>query len=215
MTEKLGNMGTGGKWAVACGARVFLHSDTLRIAASLVILAWCALFSATAKASCDRRANARAAITSPETRSFQTFGLLLHSQGNSEDEDDNSSIVGLWHIKFLSGGQVFDEGFDQFHSDGTEILNDTAPPQPANGAGTVCLGVFKKTGPRTYKLKHPFWSFDANGILVGTGVFLEQIIVDKDGKSFSGSFSFFTYDLNGAVTSQVTGELTAERITAD
>jgi hypothetical protein len=152
----------------------------------------------------------------PEAHFFQTERLQQQSpQSSAADEDDNAPIVGLWHVRFLSGGQLFDEGFDQWQSDGTEILNDTAPPQPANGAGTICLGVFKKTGPRTYKLRHPFWSFDANGNLAGTGVFLENITVDKSGNNYGGSFSFFTYDLNGNVTSGVTGEIKAERITVD
>jgi hypothetical protein len=110
---------------------------------------------------------------------------------------------------------VFDEGYDQWHSDGTEILNDTAPPQPANGAGTICLGVYKKTGPRTYTIKHPFWSFDATGTLVGTGVILEVVTLDRSGNSYTGSFEFITYDLQGNVTSDTTGELKAERITVD
>jgi hypothetical protein len=65
------------------------------------------------------------------------------------------------------------------------------------------------------KLKHPFWSFDANGNLAGTGLILEQVTVAKTGNSYSGSFTFITYDLSGNVTAQVTGDMKAERITAD
>ena len=133
----------------------------------------------------------------------------------STKQDDDASIVGFWHVLFVSGGQVFDEGYDQWHSDWTEILNDTAPPQPANGTGTICLGVYKKTGPRTYKSKHPFWSFDATGTLVGTGVILENLIVDPSGNDYTGSFEWITYDLNGHVTSDTKGELKAKRITVD
>jgi hypothetical protein len=133
----------------------------------------------------------------------------------STKQDDDASIVGFWHVLFVSGGQVFDEGYDQWHSDWTEILNDTAPPQPANGTGTICLGVYKKTGPRTYKSKHPFWSFDATGTLVGTGVILENLIVDDSGQHYTGSFEWITYDLNGHVTSDTKGELKAKRITVD
>src|SRR6516164_8310563 len=90
----------------------------------------------------------------PSQNSDQSFGDTAG--------DGNVAITGLWHVKFLAGGQTFDEGFDLWNSDGTEILNDIAPPQPANGSGTICLGVFKTVGPRTYKLRHPFWIFDAN-----------------------------------------------------
>src|SRR5437870_892905 len=81
-------------------------------------------------------------------------------------------------VLLVSDGQPFDEGFDAWQSGGTEILNDTLPPQPANGGGTVCLGVYKKIGPRTYKLKHPFWSFDANANLAGSGVLGEIVTLD-------------------------------------
>jgi hypothetical protein len=64
--------------------------------------------------------------------------MSLPSSQDGKD-DENVSIVGLWTVTFNSNGQVFDQGYDQWHSDGTEILNDTAPPQPANGAGTICL----------------------------------------------------------------------------
>lgn len=212
--QKLEDMGITAKNALARAAQPFFHGRTSRVMLCLTIVAGCALFSANAKGACDRPGKASSAAALMEKRPFQILGLSQPAQTNLED-DDNDSIVGLWHVKFLSGGQLFDEGFDQFHSDGTEILNDTAPPQPANGAGTVCLGVFKKTGPSTYKLQHPFWIFDANGILAGTGVFLEEIVVDKEGKTFSGTFSFFTYDLSGAVTSQATGDLRGERITVD
>jgi hypothetical protein len=43
-----------------------------------------------------------------------------------------ASIVGLWDIRFLAGDQVVDEGFDVWHSDGTETLNDTPPPVTGN-----------------------------------------------------------------------------------
>jgi hypothetical protein len=51
-------------------------------------------------------------------------------------------IIGLWDIKFYSGGQLVDEGFDAWHGDGTETLNDTPPPV----TGNVCLGVWAQTG---------------------------------------------------------------------
>ncbi|MBV9726607.1 MAG: hypothetical protein JO299_15715 [Gammaproteobacteria bacterium] len=177
------------------------------------------LYAAGAHASCDALASR---LNTPQVKAAalawqKSQPSLLGAAGqistfNGGDGDDDGSLVGLWHTYFLSGGQVFDEGFDQFTSDGLEILNDTAPPQPANGSGTICLGVFKKTGHGTFKLRHPFWSFDAKGVLVGTGLILEHIVLDKDADSYSGSFSFLTYDLTGALTFETTGELRAQRI---
>jgi hypothetical protein len=128
-------------------------------------------------------------------------------------EEGSASIVGLWYVTFVSGGQVFDTGYDQWHNDGTEILNDTAPPQPANGAGTVCLGVYKQTQPGSIKLKHPFWAFDASGNFAGNGVISETIALDSEGNAYHGSFSYKVYDPSGNLIFSTTGTLSAQRIT--
>jgi hypothetical protein len=181
---------------------------------AVAVLACCALLPASATASCGRPANAGAAAISPASPLLQRLGPVQQAAA-STGASGPASIVGLWHVIFVSGGQLFDEGFDAWHSDGTEILNDTAPPQPANGAGTVCLGVFKKTGPGTYKLKHPFWSFDANANLAGSGFITEIVTLDAGGNSYHGSFTFDLFDLSRNLIAEVTGDLTAERITPD
>jgi hypothetical protein len=76
-------------------------------------------------------------------------------------------------------------------------------------------GVYKKAGPRAYKLKHPFWTFDANAKLAGTGVIQEQVTMADNGNSYSGSFKYITYDLKGKITGQVSGDIKAERITVE
>jgi hypothetical protein len=181
---------------------------------SVAVLALITMFVPGASAACSAPSNARFGITSPES----TF---LLGEGNvarfsyEEAAEEEPSIVGLWHVFFVSGGQPFDEGFDEWHSDGTEVLNDTAPPQPANGAGTVCLGVYKRIAPATYKLRHPFWSFDANGNLAGSGVILETVTVDEGGDNYHGSFTFDQFNLSGNLIFEATGELNAKRITVD
>jgi hypothetical protein len=187
-----------------------------RMILTLTIIACSVMLSAPTYASCKNTPTPKLPVGFAEPHTLQAQAFVQQAFPSiEEDEDDDASIVGLWHVLFVSGGQVFDEGYDQWHSDGTEILNDTAPPQPANGAGTICLGVYKKTGPRTYKLKHPFWSFDATGTLVGTGVILETVTVEREGNHYTGSFEFITYDLKANITSDTTGELKAERITVD
>jgi hypothetical protein len=205
---------TTGRHAVLGNVRGWTwRSRSSRIILTLTILACASVLSAPARATCKFPPTPLPAGSwSPHTFQMQT---PVQEALPSTQEDSDASIVGFWHVLFISEGQVFDEGYDQWHSDGLEILNDTAPPQPANGTGTICLGVYKKTGPRTYKSRHPFWSFDATGTLVGTGVILESLIVDQSSKHYSGSFEWITYDLRGNVTSDTKGELKAERITAD
>jgi hypothetical protein len=192
-------------------ANFTLHVPSLM--ASVALLALMAMFAPGVKAACHVSPNPRFGVALPELKFLQVQGSTASS--SAENTQQEVSIVGLWHIFFVSAGQPFDEGFDEWHSDGTEVLNDNAPPQPANGAGTICLGVYKKIAPATYKLRHPFWSFDANGNLAGSGVILETVTLDAGGDSFHGSFTFDAYDLSGNLISEVTGDLSAKRITVD
>lgn len=182
--------------------------------AIVALLTLTTMFAPGAKAACSAPSNTKFGITSPES-TFLRGEWKIARFSDEKEEEKEASIVGLWHVFFVSGGQPFDEGFDEWHSDGTEILNDTAPPQPANGAGTICLGVYKKTAPATYKLRHPFWSFDANGNLAGSGVILETVVVDEDGDSYHGTFTFDQFNLSGNLIFEATGDLNAKRITVD
>jgi hypothetical protein len=178
---------------------------------AIALLAGCTLFSTSAKASCGSSKAPKVAVVLPESQLFQARGATQLSSQDKPKGDVNALIVGLWHVKFVSNGQLYDEGFDQFHSDGTEILNDDGVP-PAEG--NVCLGVFKKVGHRTYQLKHPAFVWDANGVLVGTLIIRETITLDPGRNSYQGAFVFDFYDLDGNLTDEVTGNLTGERITA-
>ena len=125
--------------------------------------------------------------------------------------DADPSIVGLWRSKAFSGGQLIDEAFEQWNADGSEIMNDTPPPQ----TGNVCLGVFVKSAQSTYKLKHPSWTFDSNGNLTGTAIIRELVIVGGGGNSYSGTYTIDFYDVNGKHLQQFGGTVQAERITVD
>jgi hypothetical protein len=118
------------------------------------------------------------------------------------------SIVGLWNVTFSSGGEVVDVAFDVWHSDGTEILNDYTNPIEGN----VCLGVWEQAGPRSYKLKHPSWSFDTNGNLLGTVWISEIVTVSANGNSYEGSYKYDIYDTTGAFIEEFTGTIKATRI---
>jgi hypothetical protein len=132
-------------------------------------------------------------------------------KGTLDNDAGASTIVGLWDVKFISENQVIDEGFDQYHSDGLEILNDTPPP----ATGNVCLGVYEKTGARAIKLKHPSWIYDStNTTIIGRATILENVKLDKGGRTFTGTFTIQLRDLSGnPLAPDITGELTADRIT--
>lgn len=122
----------------------------------------------------------------------------------------NNTIVGLWNITFTSGGQVVDQGFDAWHADGTETLNDNPPPS----TGNVCLGVWQQMG-KTFKLKHPSWTYDNNGNLTGIATIREQVTLDPGGNGFKGTFTIDFADLNNNILLHLTGTVSAKRIMVD
>jgi hypothetical protein len=145
------------------------------------------------------------------------FQRLKSAQRAVKRADDGTpqppaSMVGMWMTTFTTGGEVFDVGFDVWHSDGTQILNDAPPP----ASGAVCLGIWTQTGDYTYSLKHPTWLFDeTNTNLIGVGYILEAVTLDPGGYSFSGTYSVVGYDLDGNQTFEVDGEISGDRITID
>jgi hypothetical protein len=139
--------------------------------------------------------------------SAQDPAVTVTPQGNT---DSLGNIVGLWQITFLSGKVVVDVGFDAWHSDGTEMLNDTPPP----ATGNVCIGVWTQSG-KTYKLKHPSWTFDNNGNLTGTAIIRETVTLSTTRNNFSGTYTIDFYDNSGHSEGHYTGTVQATRITTD
>jgi hypothetical protein len=178
-----------------------------RLASAIAV---CTIFAGSAAAQCgtappQMAALARSAMLWPEP------SLPEAAVQPNASEDSGTQIVGLWRIKFRSGGVIVDEGWDTFHSDGSEILIDTP-------FGSVCPGVWEKTGPRTHKLNHPYFNFDAAGqAAVSVGIYRAQITLAADGNSFTGSFTWDSYDFSGKLipAAHVAGTLAAKRVTSD
>jgi len=132
------------------------------------------------------------------------------SDWDGPDVDHRASIVGLWQVTLVADGTVVDVGFDAWHADGTETLNDASPV-----SHNVCLGVWQQTGRRTYQLKHPAFRYDPAGNVVGTLVLRETNVVDRTGSRFSGTFTIQFFDLAGAMIFEGSGQITGERVTVD
>lgn len=185
------------------------------------VFAVCTVFAAVGSATCGASMDPRTGV--PRTQALLgDLSAMGQFQSNAAQEagvkapsisgpTQEAAIVGLWRVRFLSDGDVVDEGFDIWHSDGTEVLNDN--PNPATG--NVCVGVWVQTGARTFKLKHLSWSYDMNGNLNGIVIIREQVAVDTNGASFKGTFRFDAFDLRGNAVFQQNGDLTGERITTD
>jgi hypothetical protein len=176
----------------------------------------CAALASRAEAQCglSLQQGSRAALAAAASLASGASGVQkaeVKDAGAAVTDVGDATIVGLWDVKFISDNQVVDEGFDQYHSDGLEILNDTPPP----ATGNVCLGVYEKTGPRTIKLRHPSWIYDqTNTTVIGRATILENVKLDKGGHTFTGTFTVQLRDLFGnPLGPDLTGELKGDRIT--
>jgi hypothetical protein len=129
-----------------------------------------------------------------------------------EENSRQPSIVGFWHFKQVSGMNVFDAGYDQWHSDGTEIYNSGAR---APDTGSFCMGVWQQIGPRHYFLNHRAIGWEPGGTTPAyVATVLEDVTLSPSGNSFSGSYIVTLYDLSGHFLQVFSkGKVTATRIT--
>ncbi len=187
---------------------------TKSIAMFGLVIGLCGGFASRANAQCGVSLKHNQPVIANAARALPAMTARAREEDKPiEDRANFTTIVGLWDIKFILDNQVVDQGFDQYHSDGTEVLNDTSPP----ATGNVCLGVYENTGPRTLKLKHPSWLFDpTNTFVIGRVNILERITLDRGNQSFTGTFTLQFNDLSGnSIAPDLTGELRGDRITPD
>jgi len=168
----------------------------------------------------------------PSSWQPQTSGTraqLMEAALNGFD-DHGPSIVGMWHVMFTAQtqngaaipapGAVIDNSVVVWHSDGTEIMNSSRAAQDGN----FCLGIWARTGERTYVLNHIPWQgnaydptapADTIGAPEGGGQLIEKITLSPDGNSYTGSFTLHAYDTSGNPYASFTGVVSAKRITVD
>ena len=128
---------------------------------------------------------------------------------NGPDSPTSASIVGLWHdVHTASDGSLFLEGFDTWHSDGTEDELGNLPP----ATGPICVGAWVQNGNSVTLLTHVTWLYDTSNNWVGTLNMTQTNKVAKDGNSYKGTFDAKFYDTNGNQFNEVTGTTKAERL---
>lgn len=164
-----------------------------------------------------------------------SFSLLpaMAASATASSSENSASIVGLWHATFASDGNnvapffipdgaPLDDGYAQWHSDGTEIMNSLRDPATSN----FCLGVWQSKGARMYKLNHFALSWDNTGALcapqpgaqscfVGPTNIREEVTVDPHGNTYSGTVTIDQYDTSGNLLFRLRGLVSAQRITAN
>lgn len=185
-----------------------------RICLVLAIAAASTSFAAEAMASCFPTTASRARlVVAPK--------LLFDARTSAASADEGTagtydSIVGLWKVSFLAGDgpNVAYEGFQQWHTGGTEVMVDNGVPP---SLGNVCVGVWKQAGIRTYKLRHVTFNWDGNGKPAGTFVMLMTVRIDRSGNAYTGSYTADSFDLSGNVIPELhlEGRARGTRITVD
>jgi hypothetical protein len=153
-------------------------------------------------------------------------GQLLkaaYAIGGREDAETRSAeptMVGLWKEHWISKGSEgipdgteVDTQYSQWHADGTEMgVSGLRPPM----TGDVCVGVWEKVGPRTYKLNHIGISYDSTGLnLVGEAIIRQHLTLSEKGNGISGTFTIDQYDESGNLLAHVQGTLYGTRITVN
>jgi hypothetical protein len=129
----------------------------------------------------------------------------------------DNNIVGFWKVKFVAEGNagnppdgiLIDNGFAQWHSDGTEMMNSSKPPI----TGDFCMGVFQKTGLFSYQLNHFALGFDSSSNFIGPAQIQEKVTLNRKATQYTGTFTIDQYDPMGNPLGHVGGNITATRIT--
>jgi hypothetical protein len=180
----------------------------VRIAA-LSVLAVVA-FSVTTRAQCGASFNSMAAAAASVRSQPQVSQSSLQSQLNAaSDNAVSTSIVGLWHIRFLVGDAQIQEAFQIWNTGGTEVHNPNVDPRQGN----VCLGTWDEAAPQTFKLNHRVWLYTPDGTFLGVGHLHETLTLSDRGNTQSGSFTLDLYDLAGNKLAELAaGTVTGERI---
>ena len=160
----------------------------------------------------------KAAAIQPQSWQGEAQVRSESSLQTSEKEASDGRIAGFWKVKFVSqgtpgipDGAVLDNGFAQWHDDGTEIMNSSRVP----ATGNFCLGVFQKSGPSSYDLNHFGLSFDPAGNFVGPAQIREHVTLNKKADQYEGTFTIDQYDPSGNPLAHITGQVTATRISVD
>jgi len=174
----------------------------------MLVFAFCFVISPiSAKAACGR-------IGVPGLKTAIKLPVIEPADIRSSLASDRPTIVGLWHVVYTNSvdQSIFNDTFDTWHSDGTEFESSFLAP----AGGDVCVGVWRQTDAGTVKLHHVGWLFAGAPTATATNIFTldEEIRVADDNNSYSGTFKFKVWNLDGTATPvEVTGTIAATRIT--
>jgi hypothetical protein len=197
-----------------------------KMTALVAVLLIGTMLSAKASAECGSL-TPRKAGASLQPQSWQEGNDLFRQGSLLLVSDHDDPIVGMWRVKFTAEGNtgsmappdgtIIDSALVVWHHDGTELMNSGRPAQDGN----FCMGVWEKTGKSKYKLNHFALGNDTANAPSGIGNpagpthIREDITLDHDGDSYTGSFTLDAFDTLGNNVAHIIGKITATRITVD
>lgn len=196
-----------------------MKTQLSKVGVTLTVILFGVLGIGTASGSCGNLTRIKARPSFMPQSGTRGAGYLMRV-----DDDQDTTIVGMWHVTFTAKTQngssipdtVIDNALVVWHRDKTEIMNSARPPQD----GDFCLGVWERTGRSTYKLNHFAWlANDTANAPYGIGNpsgpthIVEDVVLSLDGIHYSGSFTLTAYDTSGKVAASFTGVLAATRVT--
>jgi hypothetical protein len=134
----------------------------------------------------------------------------------NDDNTPASSVVGLWNTTYLlgEGPDVYDQAYQQFHADGNEnMLSRGLPPS----LGNVCLGIWKRVGPRTFTVKHVAWNWNGDGSFAGTFSMNVTFRLDRRAARYTGTWEARNFAPDGTLIPELNagGVVNAVRVAAD
>jgi hypothetical protein len=189
----------------------YICLNSVKVVPIVGLLVTIAFLSGAAMAQCGVAFDSAASVASLiPARSKPPISPLLGSDYTSEDNDRPASIVGLWHVRFLVGGNEIQEAFQIWNAGGTEVHNPKVDPR----SGSLCLGTWLQSR-NIFKLNHRVWLYDPNGNFQGIGFLTESITIGNEGATQSGTFTLTIYDPNGNQVASIPGTVVGERITVN
>jgi len=203
--------------------RTSMRSLCSTVAVSLGVGVLGAIFAAEANAGCADYQPSKKAVSWQTPASF--FGGLSFVRASDDggwwQRDD---IVGMWRFTMTipgpNGPVVIDDGYSQWHEDGTEIMNSGAH---APNTSNFCLGVWAQTGPGTYKLNHFPLPWDSSGTAPQGPIHIVANVKLTNHDHFSGPFTLDVYlwdgneivNASGPPIAHLAGTLSATRVTTE
>jgi hypothetical protein len=182
-----------------------------------------ALFASQASAGCGDATNLAGPFTMVQTAPSLRLSPAV-AAASKASTTGAATIVGMWNVQYVAAGNasrtppipdgaLVDFGYNQWHSDGTEILN-SGGHSPATG--NFCLGVWGQTGYLNFELNHFALGYDLTSQALSTYVNLrEQVTLSPSGDMYTGTFTLDVYTPTGTHVDHIAGNVTGKRITVD